>query len=87
MIAVVILAVLGLRRWRQRTDEAIFATVQAIRILDAQLVRLQRHVDALEAAESETRTALMWTASRLAERGVLDESDAPLLDGEVEKIN
>jgi hypothetical protein len=47
--------------------------------------RRQRHAEALEQTIADTQCALMWTAWRLSEAGVLTEADAPAND--VETIN
>lgn len=84
ILAIVVLAMLvtgavwmrDLIRYCRRNDETL-------NLMAGVIARMQRQAIAMEAAEAETRMAFLWTAGRLAERGILDETDAPVITVEV----
>lgn len=79
LVAIIVIGAVWMRdliRYCRRNDETL-------NLMAGVIARLQRQCIGLEAAEAESRMLMIWTAGRLAERGVLDASDAPVIDIEV----
>jgi hypothetical protein len=64
-------------RWRRRTDETLELAAQIIKRQQEEIRELQRHAVSLERNIIDAGTALTYLAWRLAQRGVLNEDDAP----------
>jgi hypothetical protein len=73
IIGIGALWIVDLLRWCRRTD-------RTLAMMAASISELQSQAIGLEAAEAETRLCLLWTVGRLADRGILDETDAPIIN-------
>jgi hypothetical protein len=90
IVVVMLATALGYEAYMRRQDLRVFRSLLAeesadriasVRQLDATagalINRLQLHAISVEKTIADTQCALMWTAWRLAERGVLDGDDVP----------